>query len=74
MNENTVVVRHEWMDTVLDIIHFFLRHSSIEYDGAKQTARVKYNGPNGWKVSLDTSFDPGFEEAEYLEVEEKWHD
>lgn len=47
MNENTVVVRHEWMDTVLDIIHFFLRHSSIEYDGAKQTARVKYTGPNG---------------------------
>lgn len=44
MNENTVVVRHEWMDTVLDIIHFFLRHSSIEYDGAKQTARLSTMG------------------------------
>ncbi len=70
MNENTVVVRREWLNTVLDIIHFFLQHSSIEYDGARRTAKVKYNGPSGWKVSLDTSFAPAFEEAEIREVEE----
>ena len=71
MNENTtVVVRHEWLNAVLDIIHFFLQHSNIEYDGARRIAKVKYNGPNGWKVSLDTSFDSGFEKIEYSGVEE----
>ena len=70
MNENTVVVKHEWLDTVLDIIQFFLRHSSIEYDGEKRTAKVQYNGPNGWKVSLNTSFAPAIEDAEMMEIEE----
>lgn len=69
MNENTVVVRREWLNIVLDIIHFFLRHSSVEYDGVRRTVKVKYNGPSGWAVSLDTSFTPAFEENEYLEVE-----
>lgn len=33
-------------------------------------AKVTYNGPNGWKVSLDTSFAPDVEVPEYEEVEE----
>lgn len=70
MNENTLVVRHEWLNTLLDIIHFFLRHSRIEYDGARRMAKVTYNGPNGWKVSLATSFAPDVEVPEYEEVEE----
>lgn len=71
MNGNTtVVVRHEWLNMVIDIVRFFLCHSSIEYDGANRAAKVKYNGPSGWKFSLDASFDPSFMESAYQEVEE----
>lgn len=68
MNENAIVVRCEWLNTVLDIIHFFLQHSTIEYDGKKHTAKVKYHGPSGWKVSLDTTFGATIENTEFQEV------
>lgn len=41
MNENAIIVRCEWLNTVLDIIHFFLQHSNIEFDG--KTIQQKLN-------------------------------
>lgn len=60
-NEHEVVVRKEWVEVALEIVRFFLHHSTIEFDGKAQKAKVRYQGPKGWNVSVDTSFSPEFQ-------------
>ena len=55
--KHEVVVRKEWVEVALGIVRFFLNHSTIEFDGKTQKAKVRYHGPNGWNVSVDTSYD-----------------
>lgn len=55
---DNVPVKKEWGLAILDVFRFFLQHTNIEIDGANQTARVNYNGPNGWKFSIDTAHQP----------------
>ncbi len=57
-NRNAVVVKHEWVEVALDIIRFFFQHSTVEFDGITRKAKINYHGPNGWNISLNTSFDP----------------
>lgn len=57
-DRNAVVVKREWVEAALDIIRFFFLHSTVEFDGMSRKAKVKYHGPNGWNLSVDTSFDP----------------
>ena len=73
-NRNAVVVRREWVEVALDIIRFFFQHSTVEFDGMSRKAKVKYHGPNGWNVSVNTSFDPGIQFGEEKEVLEQWQD
>lgn len=56
-NRNAVYVRQEWIEVALDIIRFFFQHSTVEFDGMNRKVKVKYHGPNGWKLSVDTSYD-----------------
>ncbi|NCD04142.1 MAG: hypothetical protein EOM00_14350 [Clostridia bacterium] len=56
--QQSVPIRKEWALSLLDILRFFLQHSVIEYDGTNRMAKVNYNGPSGWKFSLNTSFQP----------------
>lgn len=73
-NRNAVVVRREWVEVALDIIRFFFQHSTVEFDGMSQKAKVKYHGPNGWNLSVDTSFDPSIQLGEGTEVMDQWQD
>lgn len=68
MDNNTVAVKREWITVVLDVIRFFFQHSTFEYDGMNRKARVKYHEPNGWNVSVGTSFDPDVRIDEQREV------
>ena len=56
--QQPVLIKKEWALSLLDILRFFLQHSVIEYDGNSRMAKVNYNGPSGWKFSLNTSFQP----------------
>ena len=67
-NRNAVVIRREWMEVALDIIRFFLQHSTVEFDGKARKAKVKYHGPNGWNLSVDTSFDSCVQLGDVTEV------
>ena len=73
-NRNAVVVRREWVEVALDIIRFFFQHSTVEFDGMNRKAKVKYHGPNGWNLSVDTSFDPSLQLGEGTEVMDQWQD
>ena len=73
-NKRSVVVRHEWVEVALDIIRFFFQHSTVEVDGMSRKVRVKYHGPKGWKLSFDTSFEPGAQLGDGSEVLEQWPD
>ena len=55
-SKKTVVIRREWAELAIDIIRFFIQHSTIEFDGANRKALVKYRGPQGWSVSISTSY------------------
>ncbi|MDY5113720.1 MAG: hypothetical protein SPE66_08405 [Bilifractor sp.] len=68
MNRNTNV-RPEWLNAVGNAIFFFLQHTSLEYDGNTRTAKVNYHGPNGWKFSMNTSFNPVIEAENVNEIE-----
>lgn len=59
--QHPVPIKKEWALSLLDILRFFLQHSVIEYDGTSRVVKVKYNGPSGWKFSLDKSFQPTIE-------------
>ncbi len=52
----------------------FFHHSTFEYDGIHRKARVKYHGPNGWNVSVDTSFSLNNQIDEQTDVLEQWQD
>lgn len=69
-----VVVRHEWVEVALDIIRFFFQHSTVEFDGMSRKAKIKYHGPNGWNLSVNTSFDPGSQFEDGLEMLEQRQD
>ena len=58
----------------MNIIRFFFQHSTFEYDGMNRKARVKYHGPNGWNVSVDTSFNLEERIDGQAEVLEQWQD
>lgn len=73
-NKNAVVVRREWLEVALDIIRFFFQYSMVEFDGLTRKAKVKYHGPNGWNLSVDTSFDPGVQLGDETEVLDQWQD
>lgn len=73
-HKNAVIVRREWVEMALDIIRFFFQHSTVEFDGMSRKAKVQYHGPNGWHVSVDTSFDPGILLDEGTEVMDKLQD
>ena len=73
-NRNSVVVRHEWVEIALNIIRFFFQHSTVEFDGKTRKVRVKYYGPNGWNLSVDTSCDPGVLLGDGTEVLDQWQD
>lgn len=68
MEKNSVVVRRERANIILDMVRFLLQYSCIEYDGPKHTVRVKYSGPNGWNVMLNMSFDTGFVETKAQKI------
>ena len=74
MNNNAVAVKREWVTVVLDVIRFFFQHSTFEYDGMNRRARVKYHGPNGWNISVGTSFDPDARIEDETGVLESWQD
>lgn len=71
MEKNLVAVRRERASIIVDIIRLLLQHSCVEYDGPKHTVRVKYSGPNGWNVMLNTSFDTAFAEAKVQKIVQK---
>ena len=73
-NKNAVVVKREWVEVALDIIRFFFQHSTVEFDGISRKAKIKYHGPNGWNLSVDTSFDPSSQLRDGSEVLEQWQD
>ena len=56
-NTTTITVKREWVEVTINIIRFFLQHSTIEYDGMSQKAKVRYLGPSGWSIAVDASFD-----------------
>lgn len=62
-NEHT-----DWLTAVGNAISFFLQHTSLEYDGNTRTARVNYHGPNGWKFTVNTSFNPVIEAEEVKKI------
>lgn len=68
MEKNSVAVRREQGSIIVDVIRFLLQHSCIEYDGPKHTVRLKYSGPNGWNVMLNTSFDTAFVETKAQKI------
>ncbi|SFO17406.1 hypothetical protein SAMN05216351_10435 [Pseudobutyrivibrio sp. JW11] len=55
--QNSVVVKREWTDIVIEVVRFFIQHSTIEISGEERKVSVKYNGPNGYKLSLDAKAD-----------------
>ena len=71
MGKNLVAVRRERASIIVDIIRLLLQHSCVEYGGPKHTVRVKYSGPNGWNVMLNTSFDTAFAEAKVQKIIQK---
>ena len=73
-NNKAVAVKREWVEVALNIIRFFFQHSTFEYDGMNRKARVKYHGPNGWNVSVDTSFNLEERIDGQAEVLEQWQD
>ena len=73
-NKNAVVVRRDWVEVALNIIRFFFQHSMVEIDGINRKAKIKYHGPNGWTLSLDTSFDPGSQFGDGSEGLDQWQD
>ncbi len=42
---------------IINILEFFILHSTILIDGDSKTANVTYNGPNGWKISINSTFE-----------------
>ena len=73
-NNKAVAVKREWVEVALNIIRFSFQHSTFEYDGMNRKARVKYHGPNGWNVSVDTSFNLEERIDGQAEVLEQWQD
>ena len=73
-NKNAVVVRSEWVEVALDIIRFFFQHSTVEFDGMSRKAKIKYHEPNGWNLSVNTSFDPVSQLGDGSEILEEWQD
>ncbi len=73
-NKNAVVVRSEWVEVALDIIRFFFQHSTVEFDGMSRKAKIKYHGPNGWNLSIDTSFDQVSQLGNGSKILEEWQD
>ena len=71
---NEAVVRREWMNAVVDIIRFFFQHSTVEFDGPERKARVRYFGPKGWNVSVETTLDRNARLGEGMEARETWSD
>ena len=71
MDSKNSVVSREWMEIVLDIIRFFFQHSIVEFDGMSRKVKVRYHGPKGWNISVDTSFDPNIQLGEGSEVFDK---
>lgn len=67
-NSKAVVIKNEWIEGAMSIIRFFFQHSTIELDGEGRKAKVHYHGPSGWKVSIDTSFDPNIQLNEQMEM------
>ena len=51
---NAVKVKREWADYVLQVVRFFVQHSTIEVDGMERKISVKYHGSNGYVLSFDT--------------------
>ena len=56
-NKEIVVVNKDTKNTIVNIFKFFMEHINIELDGETKVARIKYSGPNGWKVSLQSSYE-----------------
>lgn len=66
---NNVTTKKEWSLVILDIFRFFLQHTNIEFDGYSKTVKVKYDGPNGWKFSIDTAYQPVIDVQSCIEEE-----
>ena len=57
MCKNTpTVINKDFCSIIMETLRFFLKHSTIEYDGTKKVARINYSGPKGWNLSFESSF------------------
>ena len=65
-NENTV--SKDLVTTLMQVCSFFMKHSVIEFDGESKSVKVFYNGPSGWRLSLQSSH--ALPEVEADKVEE----
>jgi len=65
-NENTV--SKDLVTTLMQVCSFFMKHSVIEFDGEAKSVKVFYNGPSGWRLSLQSSH--ALPEVEADKVEE----
>lgn len=66
-NKSWTTLPKEVGEFLTEICSFFLSHSVIELDGEMRSAKITYNGPSGWKISVQTSQELPAVEAENVE-------